>query len=70
MTVLLMLPAIAVTLCLLRRLVRHRGRARASPTGGIDAGGLALVTLAVGLVMAGLIAIRLAGRRQPAAPGR
>ena len=66
MTVLLMLPAIAVTLCLL--VVRFGIEdAPGVATGGIDGGGLALVTLAVGLVMAGLITVRLQGVGSPGA---
>lgn len=60
MTFLLMLPAIAVTACLVLIWVGIED-APAVSEGGIDATGLALVTAALGLVMAGLIAIRLQG---------
>lgn len=58
--VLLALPAIAVTLCFA---VIWWGveDAPGTSTGGIDWSGLGLITLVLGLVMAGLIAIRLAG---------
>ena len=60
MEVLLMLPAIAVTLCLV---VIWFGieDAPGEATGGIDFGGLAWVTTVLGLVMAGLVVIRLDG---------
>jgi MFS family permease len=59
-TVLLMLPAIAVTVCFA---VIWFGIAGAPGTsrGGVDLAGLGLVTLVLGLVMAGLITMRLAG---------
>lgn len=58
MTVLLTLPAIAVTLCLVWFGIEDDpGRGG----GGFDRTGLALVTVALGLVMAGLVVIRLAG---------
>ncbi len=60
MTFLLMLPAIAVTLCFFVVLFGIENRPGAAP-GGIDVTGLALVTLALGLVMAGLITVRLQG---------
>ncbi|MBB6628311.1 MFS transporter [Nocardioides sp. KIGAM211] len=60
MPVLLMLPAIAVTICLLIIWFGIEDRPGVS-SGGIDLTGLALVTLALGLVMAGLITIRLQG---------
>ena len=71
MTVLLALPAVAVTICFFVILVGIEDRPGVS-TGGIDVTGLGLVTLVLGLVMAGLIAVRLAGSRQPArvGPGR
>lgn len=60
MTVLLALPAVAVTLCLL---VVWFGveDAPGEATGGFDWGGLALVSAALGLVMAGLVVVRLDG---------
>ncbi len=60
MTALLMLPAVAVTLCFL---VVWFGVADTPPvsTGGLDLRGFWLVTLAIGLVMAGLITVRLEG---------
>jgi MFS family permease len=60
MTVLLMLPAIAVTACLF---VIWFGieDAPGESSGGIDYGGLALITSVLVLVMAGLIVIRLDG---------
>ncbi len=60
MEVLLMLPAVAVTLCLV---VIWFGieDAPGEATGGLDLGGLAWVTTVLGLVMAGLIVIRLDG---------
>ena len=60
MTVLLMLPAIAVTLCFFVVLFGIENRPGAAP-GGIDLTGLALVTLALSLVMGGLITVRLQG---------
>jgi MFS family permease len=60
MTVLLMLPAIVVTICLALvwwGIEDAPGEAR----GGIDLVGLGLITLALGLVMAGLVVIRLEG---------
>ena len=58
MTVLLALPAIAVTLCFV---VIWFGveDAPGESTGGMDLGGLALVTTVLGLVMGGLILVRL-----------
>ena len=60
MTVLLALPAVAVTACFF---VIWFGieDAPGESTGGIDYGGLALITSVLVLVMAGLIAIRLDG---------
>lgn len=60
MTVLLSLPAIAVTLCYL---VIHFGVEDLPGTsrGGLDLVGLGFLTAALGLVMAGLIVIRLHG---------
>jgi MFS family permease len=60
MTVLLMLPAIAVTACLV---VIWFGieDAPGESSGGIDYGGLALVSAALVLVMSGLIVVRLDG---------
>ena len=67
MNVLLALPAIVVTAVLRRHLVRHRGGARRLDTGGIDWAGLALITAALGLVMGGLVALRLDGAGAPSA---
>jgi MFS family permease len=60
MSFLLALPAVAVTICFF---VIWFGieEVPGTGTGGIDLGGLALVTAAVGLVMAGLVVIRLDG---------
>jgi MFS family permease len=60
MTVLLMLPAVAVTLCFV---VVWFGVAGTPPvaTGRLDLKGFWLVTVAIGLVMAGLILVRLQG---------
>jgi MFS family permease len=60
MTFLLTLPAIAVSVCLVLIWVGIEDAPGVSE-GGIDATGLALVTAALGLVMAGLIVIRLQG---------
>lgn len=60
MTVLLMLPAIVVTACFFViwfGIENVRGESR----GGVDLLGLALITLTLGLVMAGLIVIRVEG---------
>lgn len=62
--VLLALPAIAVTLCLVVvwfGVEDDEGLA----TGGFDWTGLVLVTIAVGLVMGGLVAVRVAGPGSP-----
>lgn len=60
MPVLLALPAVAVTLCLV--VVWFGVEDDSGPsTGGFDWTGLALVTAAVGLVMGGLVAVRVAG---------
>jgi hypothetical protein len=66
MTVLLMLPAIAVTICLLVIWIGLEDQP-GTAQGGIDTTGLALVTVAIGLVMGGLIAVRLQGVGSPAA---
>ncbi|WP_232847699.1 MFS transporter [Occultella kanbiaonis] len=60
MTVLLMLPAIAVTACFA---VIWFGveNVPGTSTGGIDWPGLGMITAVIGLVMAGLITIRLQG---------
>jgi MFS family permease len=60
MTVLLMLPAIVVTICL-GLIWWGIEDAPGESTGGIDYGGLALITAALGLVMAGLVVVRLEG---------
>lgn len=60
MTVLLMLPAIVVTICL--GLVWWGIEdAPGEASGGIDYAGLGLITAALGLVMAGLVVVRLEG---------
>ena len=63
-TVVLMVPAIVVTAALV---VIWFGIERDPPTAGgrIDLGGLALISLSIGLVMGGLIAIRLQGPGHP-----
>jgi MFS family permease len=58
MTVLLALPAVAVTACLVVVWLGIEDLPGTS-TGGIDLGGLGLITTAVGLVMAGLIVVRV-----------
>jgi MFS family permease len=60
MSTLLALPAVAVTLCLV---VIWFGveDAPGEATGGFDWGGLAWITAALGLVMAGLVVVRLDG---------
>ena len=68
MTVLLALPAIAVTLCFVVIWFGIEDM-EGTATGGIDVGGLVLLTASIGLVMGGLIAIRLRGSGQPAALG-
>ncbi len=60
MTVLLALPAVVVTLCFFVIWFGIRDTP-AEATGGIDWLGLLLVTGAIGLVMGGLIAVRLRG---------
>ncbi|SDE13650.1 MFS transporter [Nocardioides lianchengensis] len=60
MTVLLMLPAIVVTICL-GLIWWGIEDAPGEASGGIDYGGLALITAALGLVMAGLVVVRLEG---------
>jgi len=64
MTVVLMIPAIVVSLVFL---VIWFGIERDPERGegGIDLGGLALISLAIGLVMGGLVAIRLQGPDSP-----
>jgi MFS family permease len=66
MTVLLALPAVVVTVCLLLVAVGVEDRP-GTATGGVDGTGLALVTLVLGLVMAGLIVVRLQGPASVAA---
>ena len=68
MTVLLVLPAVAVTICFFVILAGIEDRPGVS-TGGIDVTGLGLVTLVLGLVMAGLITVRLQGPGSPLAWG-
>ncbi len=60
MTVLLMIPAVVVTVVLVVIWFGVEDTAGTS-SGGLDLGGVALLTAAVGLVMAGLIVIRLDG---------
>lgn len=60
MTVLLMLPAIVVTVCL-GLIWWGIEDAPGESSGGIDLGGLGLITAALGLVMAGLVVVRLEG---------
>jgi MFS family permease len=60
MTVLLMLPAVVVTLVLLVVWLGVEDVPGTS-TGGLDLGGVALLTGALGLVMAGLIVVRVSG---------
>jgi MFS family permease len=64
MTVVLMIPAIVVTTVLF---VIWFGIERDPPAsgGGVDLGGLGLIVVVLGLVMGGLIAIRLQGPGQP-----
>jgi MFS family permease len=64
MTVLLALPAIAVTLCFIVIWFGIEDML-GTATGGIDVGGLVLLTSSIGLVMGGLIAIRLEGPGSP-----
>jgi MFS family permease len=60
MTTLLMLPAIAVTICLVLIWLGIE-EVPATGTGGFDWAGLGLLTVVLGLVMGGLITIRVAG---------
>ena len=60
MTVLLMVPAIVTTLCFVVIWFGIEDLGGTS-TGGLDWGGLGLVTASLGLVMAGLIVVRLDG---------
>ena len=64
MTVLLALPAIAVTLCFVVIWFGVEDMS-GTPGGGFDVGGLVLITSSIGLVMGGLIAIRLEGPGSP-----
>ena len=66
MTLLLTVPAIAVTICLV---IVWFGVAPSPPvhTGRLDVRGFLLVTLAIGLVMAGLILVRIQGPGSAAA---
>jgi len=66
MTVLLMLPAIAVTVCLAVIWFGIEDLPGTS-SGGLDWGGFALLTTSLGMVMAGLIVVRLDGVGSPAA---
>ena len=54
-------PAIVVTAVFFLVLGRHRGRRRGSPRAASTGAGSGLITLALGLVMAGLVLIRLDG---------
>ncbi|HYF71275.1 MAG TPA: MFS transporter [Nocardioides sp.] len=60
MTVLLALPAVAVTACLVVVWLGIEDLP-GTASGGLDLGGLGLITTAVGLVMAGLIVVRVDG---------
>ncbi|QCX26337.1 MFS transporter [Nocardioides jishulii] len=60
MTTLLSIPAVVVTLCLLMILLGVKDLPPTS-TGRLDGAGFLLVTASLGLVMAGLIAVRLEG---------
>ncbi|GAB2865783.1 MFS transporter [Nocardioides pacificus] len=60
MTVLLALPAVVVTLCLFVIWIGIED-APGTATGGIDLPGLGLITLVLGLVMGGLVLVRLEG---------
>src|SRR3954447_9707271 len=64
MTVLLALPAVAVTLCFIVIWFGIEDM-EGTATGGIDLGGLALITASIGLVMGGLITIRIDGPGTP-----
>lgn len=64
MTTLLAIPAIVVTLVGLVIAVGIE-HLPGDATGGIDTGGLALITLTLGLIMAGLVLIRLDGAGSP-----
>ena len=64
MTVLLMLPAIAVTVCIPVIWFGIEDLPGTSSEGGFDWTGLVLVTAAIGLVMGGLVAVRVQGRRR------
>lgn len=66
MPVLLSLPAVVVTACLLIVWLGIEDLP-GTATGRIDVVGLSLVTAAIGLVMAGLIAVRLEGPDSPVA---
>ncbi|TDE89651.1 MFS transporter [Occultella glacieicola] len=66
MTVLLMLPAVAVTVCFAVIWFGVEDVAGTS-TGGIDWAGLGMITTVLGLIMAGLITIRLQGPGSPLA---
>ncbi|MBB3045204.1 MFS transporter [Nocardioides soli] len=66
MTVLLMLPAIAVTVCFAVIWFGIEDMEGTS-SGGLDWGGLGLVSASLGLVMAGLIVVRLDGVGSPLA---
>lgn len=66
MTVLLMLPAVAVTVCFAVIWFGIEDMEGTS-SGGLDWGGLGLVSASLGLVMAGLIVVRLDGVGSPLA---
>jgi MFS family permease len=65
MTVVLMVPAAVVTAVLVVIWFGIERDPRRSRAGGLDVGGLALICLVLGLVMGGLIAIRLQGPGHP-----
>ena len=69
MTVVLMLPAVAVSAVLRWSSGSASPRPRPSATGRLDLRGFGLVTLAIALVMAGLILVRLQGPGSLAAVG-
>jgi MFS family permease len=66
MTVLLSLPAIVVTICF-AVIWFGIGDLPGTSTGGIDLGGLGLITAVLGFVMGGLIVVRLEGVGSPLA---
>ena len=61
MNLLLALPAVVVTAVFFVILARHRAGARRRLGGGIDWAGLGLITVALGVLMGGLVVLRLDG---------